>query len=102
MRLNVFLATMIGCLTMALASSIGSQKVFAQTAQPSADSSQSAGKLLTNKLPAGYTIPPQDVPRILPGNRPDIQCLIKNDPDFVRISDEKTGPDAQSLAAPKS
>jgi len=79
-----------------------SQKVFAQTAQPSADSSQSAGKLLTNKLPAGYTIPPQDVPCILPGNRPDIQCLIKNDPDFVRIRDEEAGLEAQALAAAKS
>jgi len=66
MRLNVFLATMIGCLTTALASSIGSQKVFAQTAQPSADSSQLADKLLTDKLPAGYTIPSQDAPCILP------------------------------------
>jgi cytochrome c peroxidase len=102
MRLSVFLATKIAFLAIALASSISSQKVFAQTAQPSADSSQPAGKLLTDKLPAGYTIPPQDVPCILPGNRADIQCLIKNDPDFVRIRDEEAGLEAQALTAAKS
>jgi hypothetical protein len=103
MRLNVFRA-MTACLAIVLASSIGSQKLFAQTAQPSADSTpaagtQQTGKPLAEKLPAGYTIPPQDVPCILPGNRVDIQCLIKNDPDFARVRAEEAGLEAQAQSA---
>jgi len=102
MKLHAFLAMMIACFAIALASPIGSHKAFAQTAEPSADSSQLAEKLLASKLPAGYTIPSQDIPCILPGNRVDIQCLIKNDPDFIRIRAEEAGLEAQALAAAKS
>jgi cytochrome c peroxidase len=102
MRLSVFPVKMIACLAIALVYSIASPKVFAQTPQPSADSGQQAEKLLAGNLPSGYTIPPQDVPCILPGNRVDIQCLIKNDPDFVRIRAEEAGLEAQALTAAKS
>src|SRR5258708_20581127 len=101
MKRYVFVA-MIVCLAIALLAPIGSKKVFSTTAPPSADSSQVADKLLTVKLPEGYIIPSQDRPCILPGNKVDIQCLIKNDPDFVRIRDEEAGLEAQALAAAKS
>src|SRR5258708_36837563 len=101
MKRYVFVA-MIVCLAIALLAPIGSKKVFSQTAPPSADSSQVADRLLTGKLPAGYTIPSQDVPCILPGNKVDIQCLIKNDPDFARVRAEEAGLEAQALAAAKS
>src|SRR5258708_8751299 len=101
MKRYVFVA-MIVCLAIALLAPIGSKKVFSQTAPPSAESSQLADKLLTGKLPAGYTIPSQDIPCILPGNKVDIQCLIKNDPDFVRIRDEEAGLEAQAFAPAKS
>src|ERR1700676_1193335 len=89
MRLHVFLA-------IALLPPIGSKKVFSQNALP-----PPAEKALTF-LPAGYTIPSQDAPCILPGNRVDIQCLIKNDPDFARVRAEEAGLEAQALAAAKS
>jgi hypothetical protein len=60
MKLHVFVATVIVCLAIALLPPIGSKKVFSQNALPPAE------KALT--LPAGYTIPPQDKPCILPGN----------------------------------
>src|SRR5450432_1972916 len=94
MRLHVFVATLMMCLAIALLASIGSKKVFSQNALPPAE------KALT--LPAGYTIPPQDKPCILPGNQVDIQCLIANDPDFVRIRAEEAGLEAQALVAAKS
>src|SRR6202040_4402785 len=94
MRLHLFVATLVLCLAIALLSPIGSKKVFSQNALPTAE------QALT--LPTGYTIPPQDKPCILPGNKVDIQCLILNDPDFVRIRGEEAGLEAQALAAAKS
>ena len=93
MKLYVYVA-MIVCLAIALLAPIGSKKVFSQNAPPPAE------KAL--KLPAGYTIPPQDKPCILPGNKVDIQCLIVNDPDFVRVRAEEAGLEAQALVAAKS
>src|SRR6202790_2091186 len=95
MRLYVFVATMVVCLPIALLSPIGSKKVFSQNALP-----PPAEKALT--LPTGYTIPPQDKPCILPGNKVDIQCLILNDPDFARVRFEEAGLEAQALVAAKS
>jgi len=82
MRLHVSVATMIACLAIALLSPIGSKKVFSQNALP-----QLAEKALA--LPAGYTIPPQDKPCILPGNQVDIQCLILNDPTLPAYAPKK-------------
>jgi cytochrome c peroxidase len=36
-------------------------------------------------LPPGFVVPPADQPCILGGNRLDLQCWIKNDPDAKRI-----------------
>src|ERR1700722_20133220 len=94
MRLHVFVATMVVCLAIALLPPIGSKKVFSQNALPPAVKAQT--------LPAGYTIPPKDLPCILLGNKVDIQCLILNDPDFARVRAEEAGLEAQALVAAKS
>ena len=98
MSLQVFRVMVIVCFAVTLALSIGSRKAFSQESQLSAE------KALPENinLPAGFTIPPQDKPCILPGNRVDLQCLIKNDPDFIRIRAEEAGLEAQALAAAKS
>src|ERR1700730_1872746 len=92
MNLRVFVATMMVCFGVALASSIGSPKVFSQNPLPPG----------VKTLPAGYTIPSQDTPCILPGNRVDLQCLIKNDPDFLRVRTEEAGLESEALAAAQS
>src|SRR5438445_2332155 len=91
MKPYLYIAAIV-CLVIAILSPIGSNKVFSQDARP-----PTAEKALN--LPAGYTIPPQDKPCILPGNKVDIQCLILNDPDFVRIRAEEAGLEAQALVA---
>ena len=91
-RVRVLFGAMVVCCAVALASSIGSQKVLSQNPTPPG----------VKSLPAGYTIPPQDKPCILPGNRVNLQCLIKNDPDFLRVVAEEAGLEAQALAAAKS
>src|ERR1700686_478519 len=57
---------------------------------------------LTFQLPAGYQIPPSDVPCILPGQKLNLQCVIANDPDFKRVRAEEAMLEAQALAAAKS
>jgi cytochrome c peroxidase len=57
---------------------------------------------LNFQLPAGYQIPPSDVPCILPGQKLNLQCAIANDPDFKRIRAEEAMLEAQALAAAKS
>jgi cytochrome c peroxidase len=98
MRLQISVATLIVCLAVTVASSIGSRKAFSQESEASADKA-----LQTNvNLPAGFTIPPADKPCLLPGNRLDFQCIFKNDPDFIRIRAEEAALEAQALAAAKS
>src|SRR6266481_8429496 len=99
MRLHVFVATMVLCLAIALLPPIGSKKVFSEE---NAENALPPPAETALKLPAGYTIPPQDKPCILPGNKVDIQCLILNDPDFVRIRAEEARLEAQALVAAKS
>src|ERR1700676_4515707 len=92
MRIRVFVGAIVVCCVVALASSIGSQNALSQNpARPGVKS-----------LPAGYTIPPQDRRCILPGNRVNLQCIIKNDPDFIRIRAEEADLEAQALAAAQS
>jgi cytochrome c peroxidase len=57
---------------------------------------------LNFQLPAGYQIPPSDVPCILPGQKLNLQCAIANDPDFKRVRAEEAMLEAQALAAAKS
>lgn len=91
MKLRACVAAMIICCGIALASSINSQKVLSQNLPPGVKS-----------FPPGYTIPPQDKPCILPGNRLNLQCAIKNDPDFIRVRAEEAGLESQALAAAES
>jgi hypothetical protein len=49
--------------------------------------------------PPGFVIPPADVPCILPGNKLDLQCFVKNDPDAQRIRAEEAALFAEALAA---
>jgi cytochrome c peroxidase len=81
------------------AATIGSQ--FLHLRPVSAQSNQaSTGRAVI--LPPGYTIPSADMPCILPGNKLDLQCLIVNDPDFLRVQAEEAGLEAQALAAAQS
>src|ERR1700745_917977 len=41
------------------------------------------------ELPAAFQIPPADQQCILPGQRLNLQCIIKNDPDAKRIRAEE-------------
>jgi cytochrome c peroxidase len=91
MRIRVFVASIIICFAFALAASIGSQNVLSQNPPPPAVN-----------VPAGFRIPAQDLPCILPGNRLNLQCIIKNDPDFIRIRAEEAALEAQALAAAQS
>jgi len=84
MKARMFFAVIVVCFAVALASSISSQKVLSQNPTPPG----------AKVLPAGFTIPPADVPCILPGNRLDLQCFIKNDPDAIRIRAEEAGLEA--------
>jgi cytochrome c peroxidase len=52
--------------------------------------------------PPGFTIPPADVPCILPGNKLDLQCFILNDPDAKRIRAEEAGLFQDALTAAQS
>src|SRR6202790_2731819 len=52
--------------------------------------------------PPGFVIPTADKPCILPGNRLDLQCFVKNDPDAVRIRAEEAALEAEALAAATS
>jgi cytochrome c peroxidase len=49
-----------------------------------------------------FTIPPEDRPCILAGGKLNLQCLVKNDPDFKRIRAEEAALEAQALAAAQS
>jgi cytochrome c peroxidase len=88
MKLRVFVIAIMMCCAVALVSSINSTKVFSQN--PTAP---------VKSLPPGFTIPPSDVPCILSGNRLDLQCFLRNDPDAIRVRAEEAGLEAQALAA---
>lgn len=92
MKKRMLVSVVMFCCAVALAISIGSQNVL----------SQSQGEADAVSLPAGFTIPPQDKPCILPGNRLDLQCVIKNDPDFIRIRAEEAQLESQALTAAES
>src|SRR6266481_4337317 len=57
---------------------------------------------LNFELPAGFQIPPADRQCILPGQKLDLQCIIKHDPDAKRIRAEEAMLEAEALAAAKS
>jgi cytochrome c peroxidase len=92
MKVRAFFVAIVVCFAVALVASIPSQKVLSQNPTPPG----------VKALPAGFTIPPPDVPCILPGNRLDLQCFVNNDPDAIRIRAEEAGLEAQALAAAQS
>src|SRR6202011_5066698 len=57
---------------------------------------------LNFQLPADFQIPPADQKCILSGHRLNLQCIIANDPDFIRVRAEEAMLEAQALAAAKS
>src|SRR5258708_21456452 len=57
---------------------------------------------LNFQLPADFRIPPADQQCILTGQRLDLQCIIKNDPDAKRVRAEEAMLEAQALAAAQS
>ena len=57
---------------------------------------------LNFQLPTGFQVPPADQPCLLSGQRLNLQCIIKNDPDFQRIRAEEAALETQALAAAKS
>jgi cytochrome c peroxidase len=69
---------------------------------PGASAQGTPAPPLNFKLPAGFQIPPADQQCILNGQRLDLQCIIKNDPDAKRIRAEEAMLEAQALAAAKS
>ena len=52
--------------------------------------------------PPGFTVPPSDAPCILPGNKLDLQCFIRNDPDAKRIRAEEAALFQGALTAAQS
>jgi cytochrome c peroxidase len=61
-----------------------------------------APPIIDFSLPQGFQIPASDTQCILSGHRLDLQCVIKNDPDFIRIRAEEAMLEAQALKAAKS
>ena len=53
-------------------------------------------------LPVGFQIPPSDAKCILSDHRLNLQCIIANDPDAIRIRAEEAMLEAQALKAAKS
>src|SRR3984957_9835109 len=53
-------------------------------------------------LPAGFQIPPSDSQCILPGHRLDLQCIIKNNADAIRLHAEEAMLEAMALKAARS
>jgi len=72
------------------------------TALPDASAQGTPPPQLDFLLPSGFQIPPSDQQCILPGQRLDLQCIIANDSDFIRIRAEEAKLEAQALAAAKS
>ena len=63
---------------------------------------QDSATLTVTAPAAGFTIPPADMPCILPGNKLNLACIIANDPDAKRVRVEEAGLEAQALALAKS
>jgi cytochrome c peroxidase len=61
-----------------------------------------APPIIDFSLPPGFQIPPSDSQCILKGHRLDLQCIIANDPDAIRIRAEEAMLEAQALKAAMS
>jgi cytochrome c peroxidase len=87
---------------LSLLSTAGLTALAMLMAVPGASAQGTPPPPLNFQLPDGYQIPPADQPCILTGERLDLQCIIKNDPDAKRIRAEEAMLEAQALAAAKS
>src|ERR1700722_3559153 len=87
---------------LSLLSTAGLTALAMLMAVPGASAQGTPPPPLNFQLPDGYQSPPADQPCILTGERLDLQCIIKNDPDAKRIRAEEAMLEAQALAAAKS
>jgi cytochrome c peroxidase len=87
---------------LSLLSTAGLTALAMLMAVPGASAQGTPPPPLNFQLPDGYQIPPADQQCILTGERLDLQCIIKNDPDAKRIRAEEAMLEAQALAAAKS
>src|ERR1700693_1903928 len=88
--------------TFSLLSTAGLTVLAILMAVPDASAQGTLPPPLKFQLPAGFQIPPADLPCILPGERLNLQCIIANDPDAKRIRAEEAMLEAQALVAAKS
>jgi cytochrome c peroxidase len=88
--------------TFSLLSTAGLTALAILMAVPDASAQGTPPPPLNFQLPAGFQIPPADLPCILPGERLNLQCIIANDPDAKRIRAEEAMLEAQALVAAKS
>ncbi len=87
---------------LSLLSTAGLTALAMLMAVPGASAQGTPPPPLNFQLPDGYQIPPADQQCILTGERLDLQCIIKNDPDAKRIRAEEAMLEAQALAAATS
>src|ERR1700693_1720621 len=88
--------------TFSLLSTAGLTALAILMAVPGASAQGTPPPPLNFELPAGFQIPPADQQCILTGQRLDLQCIIKNDPDAKRIRAEEAMLEAQALVTAKS
>ena len=87
---------------LSLLSTAGLTALAMLMAVPGASAQGAPPPPLNFQLPADFQIPPSDQQCILTGQRLDLQCIIKNDPDAKRVRAEEAMLEAQALAAAKS
>jgi cytochrome c peroxidase len=90
------------CCTRLLWLSTTGLTVLAMLVVPGASAQRTPPPPLNFQLPPGYQIPPSDQQCILSGERLNLQCIIANDPDAIRIRAEEAGLEAKALAAANS
>ena len=87
---------------LSLLSTVGLTALAMLMVVPGASAQGTQPPPLNFQLPAGFQIPSADQQCILTGQRLDLQCIIKNDPDAKRIRAEEAMLEAKALVAAKS
>jgi cytochrome c peroxidase len=87
---------------LSLLSTVGLTSLAMLMVVPGASAQGSQLPPLNFQLPAGFQIPSADQQCILTGQRLDLQCIIKNDPDAKRIRAEEAMLEAKALVAARS
>src|SRR6266851_4030855 len=88
--------------TFSLLSTAGLTALAILMAVPGASAQGTQLPQIDFPIPPVFQIPPADQQCILKGQRLDLQCIIKNDPDSKRVRAEEAKLEAQALAAAKS